>query len=320
VKRLSLPAAALAGSCLLGMGQGSPGMSAHAASPSPKHLVTAWYTGDSSHYLRSTIDALPAKPRVVNYYTPWDHLNKGAAFNRSFVHAAHQDGVTTFIELDPWDYTQHPPAQDWLVNIAKGSTDAQLRAFGRQVAALNDPVWITFAHEMNYGSWYPWNLHGSEGASPATWIAAWNRVTNQVRAGAGARKSLIQWVWAGNEVPPPKLTTLRAYLTGAQNVNIIAMDAYLCIDKTDGTCAMTYASWFGPVTKELRRLSNRLPIFITETGIGGVHGQRGPQIAALLRAVRSDPANVAGLLWFNASKYIMSPAEESTWADVLSNG
>jgi hypothetical protein len=299
---------------------GALGIATSAPTPAPEHLVTGWFAGDSDHFLGSAVNALPAKPRVVNYYTPWDHLDQGTAFNRSFVHAAYADGITTFIELQPWDGTQDPPPEDWLVNIASGSSDAQLRKFGAQIASQGEPVWITFAHEMNAGSWYPWNLHGTEGAGPAEWVAAWNRVTNEVRLGAGTRKSLIQWVWAANEVPPDKLTSLKPYLTGAQNVNILAIDAYLCIGKVDGVCMETYASSFGPVTRAVRALSGNLPIFIAETGIGGVHGQRSPQITALVRALRADPASVCGLLWFNTSKYIMSPAEETAYASVLTNG
>ncbi len=286
-----------------------------------KHLTAGWYPADSSHYLSGTIDALPYKPQVVSYYTSWSQLFAGTAFQRSFVHAAAQDGVATFIELEPWDDTRNPPSRDFLANIANGSSDAQLRAFGAQVAAEHLPVWITFAHEMNGGSWYPWNLGGSEHATPSTWIKAWNRVTNDVDAGAGSGRSLISWVWAPNFGPP---ATFSEYFSNngqiAQNVNIMGLDGYLCHNQTTGTCTQTYSSTFTATTHIIRSLRPNLPLVITETGVGGGIGTRAAQITDLVRGIRADPANVTGVLWFNEGGFIMTNMEKNAWASVLTNG
>jgi hypothetical protein len=289
----------------------------------PSHLTIGWYTGDSDHYLTSTIDALPFHPRVVNYFASWDSMMSGVAFNRSFVHAAAIDGVVTFIRLEPWgdNHSKNPPSRYWLKSIAAGSSDSRLRLFGQQIAAGNQPVWVSFADEMNTGAWYPWNIHGTEKANPATWIEALNRVTAEVNTGAGSRRSLISWAWVPNLAPP---STFRPYWSSGgqsvKNVGILGLDAYLCHGATTGTCTETYATSFMPDTAVERSISASLPIMLTETGIGGTPGIRGPEIQDLVRQLRADPARVAGLSYFNQDSWALTVTEEEAFADVIRNG
>lgn len=301
---------------------GFTGGSSHAAT---QHLTAGWYTGDSVHYRTGNVNALPRKPRVVNYYANWGSVLDGTAYDRAFVHAAAVDGVTTFIELEPWDGPgTRLPARDRLAAIAGGSSDAALRAFGARIAAQNTPVWVTFGHEQNGGAWYPWNLHGIEHATPATWIRAWNRVTSEVDAGAGKHRSLISWAWAPNvaTTTAASLSAVRAYYhSGSQavrNVNILGLDAFLCHGLRSGTCTETYRTSIAPTVHAIRGLNPRLPLVITETGIGGTPGTRTPQVTALVRAARGD--GIAGALWFNDGPYTMTSAEQAAWAKSMAGG
>jgi hypothetical protein len=75
-----------------------------------------------------------------------------------------------------------------------------------------------------------------------------------------------------------------------------------------------------PDTAVERSISASLPIMLTETGIGGTPGIRGPEIQDLVRQLRADPARVAGLSYFNQDSWALTVTEEEAFADVIRNG
>lgn len=273
-----------------------------AAAPAAARFTLGWYPAQSETFTASELATLAhdgAKPSVVNYYSGW-----GEPLHTSMVKAAHRDGVTMFVEMEPGG--AHPPA---LSAIAAGKYDPYLRQFGKQVKAAGVPIWATFAHEMN-GSWYPWGDGGSEHASPAAWIRAWNHVTSVISSQA---PGLIRWVWAPNASPH----IADYWASGGvrvRNVSIAGLDAYLCISQTSGTCAQDYAGAIAPWAAAVRAVT-RLPLMITETGIGGTRGRRGSELAAEVAAVHR--AGLTGLLYFDQGHWALTAGEEKILAGAV---
>lgn len=91
------------------------------------------------------------------------------------------------ITVEPWPLKDYP-ADDLLRHIAAGDYDSVIQAEARTVSALDQPILIRFAHEMDMGTLYPWS-----GGTPEEFIAAYRHVVDVFRQN-GATKAL--WVWS----------------------------------------------------------------------------------------------------------------------------
>ncbi len=131
---------------------------------------------------------------------------------------------------------------------------AGLTQFARAVRALNDPVALSFGHEMN-GFWYPW---GTTHTTPAEFVAAWRRIHN-LFAQAGA--SNVIWVWNPNDIFPVPQVQLQPYYPGNAYVDWIGITRYFST-----TGPHTYAQLYAPTLAEVRTFSDK-PFII----VGNVH-------------------------------------------------
>jgi beta-mannanase len=233
----------------------------------------------------------------VNYYSMW-----GQPFMTSFARAGWRDGVTTFVEIEPWHCgTCAGGKVPRLTSIAGGAYDRYLSTFGQAIKAFGHPVMITFGHEMN-GPWYPWGDGGSERATPAQWIAAWDHVVTVVSREA---PGLTSWVWA----PSVESGTRAAdpYWPGDRYVSSVGIDGYL------RTNAQTYKSVFAATVAHFRRLTAR-PIWIAETGLY-INATTSERLAAYVSAVKA--AGLSGLLYFDRHPYTLRGADQLSLAQAL---
>jgi len=63
-----------------------------------------------------------------------------------------------------------------LADVVAGDDDSYLTSFANAINAFGHPVLLTFDHEMNGISGYPWNVSDegmSTGVTPQLWIEAW---------------------------------------------------------------------------------------------------------------------------------------------------
>ncbi len=260
-------------------------------------FTLGWYTADNLSYAAARIRALPVKPRIVNYYLVW-----GRPFNAAFARAAWADGVRTFVELEPWACDTCAEGRDpRLTSIAGGLYDRYLMAFGQAIKAFGHPLMVTFGHEMN-GPWYPWGDGGSERATPAEWIAAWDHVVAVI---SGQAPGLTGWVWSPSVEPGTK--PAGPYWPGDQYVDSVGIDGYLRTDTE------TYQSVFGATVAGFHRLTTR-PIWIAETGLY-INATTGRRLAAYVTAVKA--AGLAGLLYFDRRPYTLRRADEVSLARAL---
>ena len=268
------------------------------ASSGSAPFTFGFWPHDNRTFDAPVINALGAKPAIVNYYSAWR-----APFSAQFAQDARADGITTFVELEPWNCASCAGGRvPSLTSIAAGDYDAYLTSFGQEIERFGHPVLATFAHEMN-GGWYPWGRGGTEHVTPAQWVAAWDRVVTVVSAAA---PGLVEWVWAPEA--EPGVGPVAPYWPGARYVDLVGIDGYLSTD-TD-----TYGSVFGQTVADIRILTS-LPIWIAETGIKPGPA-RAARLAAYVAAVRASI--VTGFLYFNEHSWTLAPAEVTALTDAIS--
>jgi beta-mannanase len=262
-------------------------------------LTRGWFP-QAGEFTASEINALPAKPQIVNYYSAWLK-----AFNEPVAQDARTDGIETFVEMEPWHCPQCQGGSSSLTDIAAGVYDSYLTSFGQQIAAYGHPVMMTFAHEMN-ADWYPWGLGGTEGVTPAQWVAAWDHVVTVVDAAA---PGLVDWVWAPNDEQARGAGSVAAYWPGDKYVDTVGIDGYLHTDSA------TYQSIFGRTVADIRALTSR-PIWIAETGLN-VDATTAARLTSYVAAVRA--AGIQGLLYFDTGASTLTDADDEALAQAINS-
>ena len=118
------------------------------------------------------------KPNLIGQYVAWNTPFPATTVARTWSY-----GALSYLAWEPYGAS--------VQSIAAGRSNSYITQFAKAVRALNDPVALSFGHEMN-GFWYPW---GTTHATPAEFVAAWRRIHN-LFAQAGA--SNVIWVWNPN--------------------------------------------------------------------------------------------------------------------------
>ena len=137
----------------------------------PGHYLGVAESNEIANY--ESVDTFAAaihrQPNVVLYYSKW-----GDPFETGLAKDARAHGATTFVQIDPEQSTR-------MAAVAAGRYDTYLRTFATQIRDWRYPVIVGFAPEMN-GDWDSW---GWRHTSPATWIAAWKHVVDDLPAAEG---------------------------------------------------------------------------------------------------------------------------------------
>ncbi len=214
------------------------------------------------------------KPNLIGEYMSWnDPMDTNAATN------AWSYGALYYMVWEPYDTT--------VAAIAEGHSNGYITRFARQVRALNQPVAISFGHEMN-GFWYPW---GTTGTTAADFVAAW-RLIHRLFAAADARN--VIWVWNPNVISAEPQLDLAAYYPGDAYVNWVGVTGYFSATGPD-----TFDSLYSPTMQEIRGFTSK-PFIIAETSV-----ETGPDAItaaqSLISGVRQSP-DVLGFVWFDYQK------------------
>jgi hypothetical protein len=211
------------------------------------------------------------QPNMLLYFTAW-----GDSFNGQGVRNAWAIGALPVMSWEPFEPS--------LAAIADGASDAYVRQLASDVRALNLPVAISLAHEMN-GFWYPW---GTRNTSPADFVRAWRRV-HGIFLDVGATN--VIWVWSPNVVNSLPDVPLEPFYPGDSYVDWIGVAGYY---ETGGD--RTFTTLFGPTRTAVRAFSPK-PLLILETGVES--GPRKAKDIADLFAGVAASSDVVGLTWFN---------------------
>jgi beta-mannanase len=241
---------------------------------------SSWNGGDGG------IQLFAAAPvRIATYYIQW-----GGAFGTNLANLALAHNAIPYMEMEPWYTSTTWPT---FTDIAAGVYDSYLQSFAASIVAYGNPIWLTYAHEMN-GSWYPWGNGGPQGVTPAQWLASWEHVHTVINAAA---PGLVTWVWAPNNAD---VGSVVPYYPGDAYVDIAGYDGYL------NAAGQTFASQQQITVNEIRSVTTR-PIWNAECGIEPADGTRLARIAPFIEGMQQ--AGLTGFMHWNQSPFNYSTAE-----------
>ncbi len=253
-----------------------------AAPPTPPALprisITSLGAGSASHWINGV--ALSTMGDLKSWETATgEHPAVVATFGRFGarfpLHAMRQALMARAVPL-----LQLDPSGTSLAAITRGAYNRELRTYNAKIRSLNDPVFLSFGHEMN-GVWYSW---GCGRTSPRLFRAAWRHVHNLISAPQAI------WVWTINDIWNGDPCPLRSWYPGAAYVNWVGIDGYLRppVD--------TFTSAFGRTLAVLHRLAPSKPILLAETGVPW-----GPGWARRLNSLYAGAhrAGLRGILYFD---------------------
>jgi len=270
--------------------------SAHAAS---RPLFGAWVPGapfDGSSTATTNIDALEAalgaRLQVLHWYRGW---GDGAPPPIETLRLVAARGAAPLLTWEPWDYTRSTLAQPEyaLGEIAGGRFDGYIDSWAQALAALDQPVVLRPAHEMNTQS-YPWCV-GILGNTADAYRAAWQRIVARFR-GAGATNVWFLWCpsvdWAGSGRPP-----LGDLYPGDAWVDLVGLDGYNGGSELDWGGWQSFRSIFNGSLDTLTRISAR-DVWIAETASAEAGGSKADWITQMWADLETRP-RVRALIWFN---------------------
>jgi hypothetical protein len=253
---------------------------------------------------------VPATRAFAVYVDPW-HIDEWAAsvgaqptiaakfeaFSRKrtverFTDEAERRGIrTVLVSWEPWKpvkaalgtFRQSYPQYGYRnVDIAKGSQDAYIRRFARQLATFDGTVYLRYAHEMNV-LWYRWSWDARD------YRLAWRRVF-RIFARAGA--SNVRFVWSVNpnlyEGLDGWLRNAKLYWPGAAFVDYVGSTMI-----NFGPAKRYAVARFVPRLRALSRVYGK-PLILTE-----VNTQYGGRVRWLenLRSMLRQMPQVRAVAW-----------------------
>jgi mannan endo-1,4-beta-mannosidase len=246
--------------------------------PLPRLSVATLGAGSASHWingvalagmgdLRSWEAATGEHPAVIATFGRF-----GAPFPLWAMRQALASRAIPLLQLDPSGIS--------VAAIARGAYDRELRAYNAAIRSLNDPVFMSFGHEMN-GVWYSW---GCGQTSPGTFRAAWRHVHSLITA------PQVTWVWTINDIWDGDPCPLRAWYPGAAYVDWVGIDGYLRppVD--------TFTSAFGRTLAALHRIARGKPVLLAETGVPWAPGWT-RRLSSLYAGAHR--AGLRGILYFD---------------------
>ncbi|MFE7839263.1 glycoside hydrolase family 26 protein [Streptomyces sp. NPDC057474] len=269
---------------------------------------------DAARFTRDT----GHRPQVYQFAQDWAHDR----FDAGRFDDVARRGMMPLLAWEPWDHREEAEEEELrgeqpdyrLSRIAAGDFDAYLRSWARGIAALDYPVGIRFAHEMN-GYWYPW-CEQSNGNRPGDYARAWRHV-HRVFERAGATNAV--WVWSPN-VHYTNATSFERLYPGDDYVDWVGLSGYY------GTAGKeNYQSFdrlFSDSEARLRRITAK-PLVITEVGATDVAGRKAEWITEMFRSLPRHPG-VIGVIWYEAVREIdwrvgTSPESTAAFAAAVSD-
>lgn len=216
-------------------------------------------------------------------------------FDRQVVNS----GATLHLTIDARDYSSPSRASVTWQEVAAGRYDPQLRRQASGIAALHEPVFVTFDHESDQ----PLSLAFG---TPTDFVRAWRHV-HDVFDSAGARNAVWVWVMLGWQ---PSFRSAARMWPGNSYVDWISWDAYDTAGCRTGQVTRwrhrSFAEAALPFLAWLHRTGPRIgididkPLMISETGTLAYKDGPAAEKAwfeGLVRTIRRHPDIKAVTLW-----------------------
>ena len=177
--------------------------------------------------------------------------------------------------------------KEGLIDIANGVYDFYLKTWAQQVKAIQKPIFIRLAHEMNDPYRYPWGPQNNE---PKDFIAAWKYIHNYFKAQGVTN---VIWIWA----PPPAYGFFKEYYPGPEDVDFVGIGTLNYGPVVNWGKWWSFDEIFGNHYSEFAAFNK--PIMLTEFASLAYGGDRTDWYNDALRDIPLKYPLVKGLLFFH---------------------
>ncbi|OGC11757.1 hypothetical protein A3K48_04615 [candidate division WOR-1 bacterium RIFOXYA12_FULL_52_29] len=232
----------------------------------------------------------------VDFALRFVSFESGLNFPTASANGAASTGATLFVKLEPWNPARPDQNSYRLEDISAGRYDDLLRNFAEGAKRFGRPIFVTFGHEMNIGS-YPW------GNQPEAYKRAYQHVHN-IMAGAGACN--LTWVFNADASQPAA-----NYYPGESYVDWVAVDGYNSTDS--GAPWRSCSDIFTQRLNELEPLGKPLMIgeFASDANSPEEEQQKAGWVGDCVNYF-ADSGRVRAFAYFNQDK--VENGERQRWA------
>jgi hypothetical protein len=169
------------------------------------------------------------------------------------------DVASNRIPMSTWEPHTAP-----LTDISAGKFDAMAHTVAKAAKAVQKPIFLRFAHEMN-GDWYEWGgaKNGNDASGPQKYVAAWKHLHDLFVADGATN---VLWIWCPNigGAPNAAWNQPSAYYPGDAYVDWVAVDGYNWGDSQTWSKWTAFKDILGPVYASYAAMGK--PFMIAETG------------------------------------------------------
>lgn len=226
------------------------------------------------------------RPAIVMVFLDWGKYPDGAV-----VRDVYDSGSALMITWEPWRAVQKAAIDYDAVLV--GKEDAYLREFALSLKAIDKPVFLRFAQEMN-GDWYPW---AGAHIGPEKYRKLFQYI-REIFDRAGVKN--IRWVFSMNVENVPAKNDYVSCYPGSRFVDYIGLDGYNWGTTKSWSRWRSFNDLFSGIYAEVVRQYGK-PVIISEFGTTSRGGDKARWIDEALKEVKRMPA-VKALVLFNIDK------------------
>ena len=241
-------------------------------------------------------------PAIVGIFVPF-LVNGSTVLSDSYASTFSEmvtAGMVPYITWEPMDsawgtLSSYPTGQNILQKIVSGNYDIMINNWADRLKAIDSPVIIRFAHEMN-GNWYPWS------ADATLYKSAFRSLVSKFRA-RGAYN--VMWVFAPNHDAGGTTHNYQTYFPGADVVDMTGISGYnwgFGSSQPSWSTWVTFSALFQSMVGDLTSLYG-LPI-ILDLASTEVGGSKATWITDMMSQLSSNGvfSKVKAFCWFQANK------------------
>jgi beta-mannanase len=278
------------------------GASAEARSPVALGFNAATITVHPAGTIERFESEAGARPSIAMYYQDWDPNWSTALVDPKTVDPIYAHGAVPMISWTPFRTThdlRDQPAYR-LRRIVAGAFDPYIRRAAREAAALEKPLLVNLAPEMN-GSWFSYGA-GVAGNTPREFKEMWRHVVRIFRR-AGADD--VRWVWSPNIYGNNTVHPFAPFYPGEDWVDVVGLDGYNW-GHSRKTAWQSFGELFDSNYTAMTSMTAK-PMIISETASAERGGSKARWIHDMRQTIERRMPRIRAVVWFDRFK-------ERNWA------
>jgi hypothetical protein len=280
--------------------------------PAPPLLGLYYVDGSDHSIFPGPPSSWPSGPttNLAAEYFAMDSDDQFNTFGLPFLQKCYTNGITPYVEIEPWDYDQSPVP---LADITSGKWDTYFQQVGQAIASAGKTTILTWGHEFNVSGQYPWAYNAAESGltgsgpggatlTPAQWQTGWKYAHDKVNQFANG---WALWMWApGANTGGSSTTSPVPWWPGASYVDMVGVDGYEGL----GGGPTTFNGVFSSIMSDIRgTLGWSAPVFVAETSLTNMVEQGGDSITTFVTDMFN--AGMSGILEFEDGFTNMTSAQ-----------